>query len=766
MSLIARLLRFLNPRELLKYVLLYIFLWIVVSGIVPQASDADPNLLLTWSFLGLAIGWLVSRIPLPAWAAGFATGALAVEVALGFIGRMDLPLGDALRNAANLLAAALRNAPLPADAVSALAEAAGRLLRTPVSESIRLQTWLTYVVNGVTAYDPVASALVWSLLFLLIAAAAAWMIGARRQALPAVLPGLACLCAVLVYSRGEWYYALAALALILVLIVYMEFDRKEDGWIRRRLPYASDLRMDLVFASVVLIPGLLLAAAFIPAVNLGEVTRWVREQLTTPSEGAAAGPESLGILPGGGYGESNIQGGMPAEKLLHGGQKLTNQVMLIVVTGETPVFLPGSSLPAPVRHYWRGATYDSYTGRGWQSSPAEEESHAAGDILPGLPEHGRVLHQEVTANRRENGTLYNAGELATVDQPFQIRLRSERDLFTATVQASAYRADSVIPDATEEQLRAAGTVYPDWILRRYLQLPAGLPPRINALALSLAASAVTPYDQANVIQDYLRSRYDYSLEITAPPPSRDVVDYFLFDSRTGYCDYYASAMVVLARAAGISARLATGFGPGSFKLDTLQFIVLEADAHSWPELYFPGIGWVEFEPTSSRNPIQRPASAPPPVTPNLIPGGGSVIAALPAAVGAAFRVVLWVPVAVLALAFLWLAWIVLAPARIFWLPAPATLRLQYRALHAHALRLGVPVTAATTPRECARLLAARCQTKLTAAQLGLLQTIAEEYGRMVYGERPPDAGEGEFHKSDWIRLDWSLWRLRLRRSNK
>jgi hypothetical protein len=85
----------------------------------------------------------------------------------------------------------------------------------------------------------------------------------------------------------------------------------------------------------------------------------------------------------------------------------------------------------------------------------------------------------------------------------------------------------------------------------------------------------------------------------------DIVDYFLFDAQEGYCDYFSSAMVVLSRAAGLPARLVVGYASGNFDSDLGVFEVIRADAHSWAEIYFPDIGWVEFEPTSSRSLIDR-----------------------------------------------------------------------------------------------------------------------------------------------------------------
>ena len=144
--------------------------------------------------------------------------------------------------------------------------------------------------------------------------------------------------------------------------------------------------------------------------------------------------------------------------------------------------------------------------------------------------------------------------------------------------------------------------------QRYLALPPGVPDRVRALAIELTAPERTPYDRARAIESYLRT-FPYTLDVPRPPVGRDVVDYFLFDLKKGYCDYYASSMVVLARAAGIPARLVIGYANGTYNLNSKRFVVTEADAHSWVEVYFPGIGWVTFEPTSGRPPLNRADAA-------------------------------------------------------------------------------------------------------------------------------------------------------------
>jgi hypothetical protein len=132
---------------------------------------------------------------------------------------------------------------------------------------------------------------------------------------------------------------------------------------------------------------------------------------------------------------------------------------------------------------------------------------------------------------------------------------------------------------------------------------------VRNLADELTANIQNPYDKAKAIEAHLRA-YPYSLDVTPPPPNQDVADYFLFDLKTGYCDYYATSMIVLARAAGLPARLVIGYSSGIYNPTKAEYVIREANAHSWVEVYFAGIGWVEFEPTANQQPVIMPEDLP------------------------------------------------------------------------------------------------------------------------------------------------------------
>ena len=155
-------------------------------------------------------------------------------------------------------------------------------------------------------------------------------------------------------------------------------------------------------------------------------------------------------------------------------------------------------------------------------------------------------------------------------------------------------ADVSLP--SEAALRYASQSYPPGISDRYLHIPDTVPSRVLDLARSLSKGAGNPYDRALAIETYLRD-LEYSTATQPLPHDADAVDQFLFESKIGYSDHFASAMAVMLREVGVPTRLVLGFGPGVEDPDGGGYVVRDKDSHSWPEAYFPNVGWVPFEPS-------------------------------------------------------------------------------------------------------------------------------------------------------------------------
>ncbi|MEJ2750213.1 MAG: transglutaminase-like domain-containing protein, partial [Anaerolineae bacterium] len=175
-------------------------------------------------------------------------------------------------------------------------------------------------------------------------------------------------------------------------------------------------------------------------------------------------------------------------------------------------------------------------------------------------------------------------------------------------QGDRYKVASRISNADAQSLRTASTNYPDWVEKTYLQLPDTITQETIDLAESLTAAYDDPFDKAIAVRDWLRTNISYNDQIAAPPEDAEPVDYILFVSREGYCNYYASAMAVMLRSQGVPTRLVSGYAQGEFDDETNSYRVRASNAHTWVEVYFPAYGWIQFEPTAALPVDTRPES--------------------------------------------------------------------------------------------------------------------------------------------------------------
>jgi hypothetical protein len=162
--------------------------------------------------------------------------------------------------------------------------------------------------------------------------------------------------------------------------------------------------------------------------------------------------------------------------------------------------------------------------------------------------------------------------------------------------AIRYAGFSLLPPMDATKLRTASTEYSKEITSTYLQLPDALDRRIPELARQATKYAKTPFDKALAIESFLRNRYTYTLNLTGKPGD-DPLAHFLFETRGGHCEYFASSMVIMLRTLGIPSREVNGFLPGEYNDLGGDYIVRASDAHSWVEVYFPGMDWQVFDPT-------------------------------------------------------------------------------------------------------------------------------------------------------------------------
>jgi transglutaminase-like putative cysteine protease len=292
--------------------------------------------------------------------------------------------------------------------------------------------------------------------------------------------------------------------------------------------------------------------------------------------------------------------------------------------GKGPVSLsdrPVMLIRARSGRLWRGAVYDQYTGAGWdQSMPWGNPAtfHPATGRWTtwrlGHPQARTDLVQRVQFLGVVSSLVIAAAEPEAVRFPPTAAWDTLGVAFDAyncghfstghAMGDSAYTVWSRVSDATPEQLASAPTDYPQAIRERYLSLPLSTEANVKRISDRIVGTSTNPYAKAKAIERFLRANYTYTTEGPYIPATRDAVVEFLTSDRRGACDLFASAFVVLARAQGVPARIATGYATGEYSPEHRGFVVRENDAHAWAEVYLPSYGWIAFDPTAgaSREP--------------------------------------------------------------------------------------------------------------------------------------------------------------------
>ena len=253
---------------------------------------------------------------------------------------------------------------------------------------------------------------------------------------------------------------------------------------------------------------------------------------------------------------------------------------------------------------WRGIGLTTFDGKRWFNRNA---------VSKALPGRGSFqLHREISHPGQEpqlrrytiilqtlaSDALFLAPQPLQLTGPFRRLWQDEAGSVYMRFYSGSlvrYSALSDIARPHPERLRSDPGTLPPEISEVYLQLPA-TDPRVRQLALEITRQQSTAYEKTRAIERYLQDNYGYTLDLPAAMPP-DPMAYFLWESRQGHCEFFASAMAVLLRSVGIPARLVNGFLQGSYNDLSGQYTVRASDAHTWVEVYFPSYGWVSFDPT-------------------------------------------------------------------------------------------------------------------------------------------------------------------------
>jgi transglutaminase-like putative cysteine protease len=261
---------------------------------------------------------------------------------------------------------------------------------------------------------------------------------------------------------------------------------------------------------------------------------------------------------------------------------------------------------------WRGVTLDTFDGKDWKKENRTRSVVLANDNryrFQKAPARGDVASYEVLLEPLATTALFGHYQVREISGRMipGLEVDDAGAVYTRFQQSRRlqYQVQSEIPGRlTPEDNTDYTEGLPEDIQSTYLQLPVDLDPRIRELAQTITAAAKTPLEKELFVEAYLKKNYKYTLMLTWEP-GNSPLSTFLFEAKSGHCEYFASAMAVLLRAAGVPTRLVNGFLMGEYNPVGDAYIVRQSDAHSWVEVYLPRNGWREFDPTPAEGQHER-----------------------------------------------------------------------------------------------------------------------------------------------------------------
>ena len=474
----------------------------------------------------------------------------------------------------------------------------------------RIDFWMQGVRGPGAQQDDLIFIGICGLVLFLVAFHATWMTLSERPVLYGLLPSVTLTAFIVFYSQGSRLSAVAYLAGMLLLYAWQGHRHQQASWEDRGMDYPESLVFDRALGSLAMLAVMVALASVAPSINVREIQRWVNSILhpvdtVTTDVGSRMFPEIQSKFHGRRQSEA---GGLPNSFLLGAPPEITNSLALTVTTS--------SRLDESVGFYMRAKTFQHYDGRGWSNPDSRMDARVEpnADLDPSFYPHVLPVWQSVTRHN-QSSLLY------AIPEPVRatVSLAPERDaggtaLFYRAGGQQSYNVLSNFPRLGEDVLTSvtldsvAGPV--DEYLLGYLQLPDTISEKTRTLASQLVSGHSTLYGLSLAVEAHLRE-YPYDLEVSLPGPEvEDVAHHFLFDLQRGYCDYYSTAFVVLMRLVGVPTRFAIGYAPGYFEPYIEEWTFTDAQAHAWPEVWFPGLGWIPFEPTAGRAGLDRAYVAP------------------------------------------------------------------------------------------------------------------------------------------------------------
>jgi transglutaminase-like putative cysteine protease len=725
----------------------WVFLLLVgtIVSVVSYSLDTanwvknDQGMLSTFA-VGAVLGWLLARSRFKGWFAALYALVMSILAALE-------PVADFVPTLVQVFA-------MP------VLELINELNLRAFQFFLRASGWIEVLRAGENIEDTGLFLLLFGFILALCGVWLMWAMIRQRRVLHGLLP-IGVLLAINVHLSRQPLMSFTVFLLCSVLLVARTaFSRQHEDWQRRQVDYPDQLGIEWGMAAFVAALAIVLIARVGPFVGTPEgwqaVSKWLserRQQTSDTAERLFAGvntppPPPVAATP---------QVFVNTPDLDEIGNPISQgyETVMWVTTSDPPPVpsdLPGNIPVQSVRiHYWRSAIYSRYTGRGWELAPMAGEPYPQ-PVEEIEPLEGRyLLRQDYQVVARTTGDLFSTNDPVQTTGGLALRATLADASKLVAGQQPSYSVISQATRVSANQLTAAPVDYPEEIRRDYLQLPESFPSRVRLLSQRLAGSAGDPYHKALRIQDYLRENFPYDLGAEPAPGQRDVVDYFLFDDQRGFCSHYATAMAVMLRAVGVPARVVTGYAMGEYIRERNAYRVALSASHAWVEVYFPGYGWIEFEPTAYRPVIEYPEDSTglSGARPELDSPAGGPTRLEPYLAGLALAAAL----ALLALPFLLL--------RMFSTTRQApTIQVDtlYRRMRQALAWAGLAAVPSVTPDEYLAQYGGRLERYDQLQQA--LRQVTSLYRETVFSPRPPDALRVRIASQLWQQSlgDWlALW---------
>jgi len=480
--------------------------------------------------------------------------------------------------------------------------------------------WIQLALIGGTSTDDSIFLFFILALGFLLAYASAWLVYRTRRPWLMIVANAVVLL-INLSNVTDGYIVFLIIFLIAALLLLLRFNLYESAqrWRRLGLRCADDLGWDFMQAGALISIGILILSWLLPWGYTNAAAAQIWNVNANPLVDITNLWNRL-ISVDGGSNPSN-HGNFTDTLVLGGNPNLNNDIVFNIQSTDGT-------------QYVESLSYSTYNGHIWINGATSSSSLKANESYYNPATDVHAIQQTVNVVNppgEQKPYIFGASQISTVDQGAQVITDAADGSVISFLRSNGrlaggdhYTVTSYISSADVQTLRSVPfpsaapvfppnfdgqlppTVYDPTILKTYLQLPPNLDSNILTKAKEITANAPTMYDKAVAIETYFHDNFQYDANVSVPP-GQEATSWFLFRSgNKGFCNYFATAMTVMARMLGMPARVVSGYTNGTYDSKHNQWVVRGTDAHSWTQIYFAGYGWINFEPSAHFSTFTRP----------------------------------------------------------------------------------------------------------------------------------------------------------------